>query len=124
MKTLVCLLLLILSYSLTVSAQKIKVSEEGKRVICIINSTSTKAGLAHAVDELAKYNVTLDIRESEFTKNGNLKKISFSVKNAVGEATYISDNMTKPKSAVQITSDLSPGAKNTIGVGSVTEKMD
>ncbi|MBX7140755.1 MAG: hypothetical protein K1X63_06700 [Chitinophagales bacterium] len=124
MKTLVCLLLLILSYSLTVSAQKIKVSEEGKRVICIINSESTKAGLAHAVDELAKYNVTLDIRESEFTKNGNLKKISFSVKNAVGEATYISDNMTKPKSAVQITSDLSPGAKNTIGVGSVTEKMD
>lgn len=124
MKTLVCLLLLILSYSLTVSAQKIKVSEEGKRVICIINSESTKAGLAHAVDELAKYNVTLDIRESEFTKNGNLRKISFSVKNAVGEATYISDNMTKPKSAVQITSDLSPGAKNTIGVGSVTEKMD
>lgn len=118
------MLLLILFYSLTVSAQKIKVSEEGKRVICIINSESTKAGLAHAVDELAKYNVTLDIRESEFTKNGNLKKISFSVKNAVGEATYISDNMTKPKSAVQITSDLSPGAKNTIGVGSVTEKMD
>ena len=118
------MLLLILFYSLTVSAQKIKVSEEGKRVICNINSETTTAGLAHAVDELAKYNVTLDIRESEFTKNGNLKKISFSVKNAVGEATYISDNMTKPKSAVQITSDLSPGAKNTIGVGSVTEKMD
>jgi hypothetical protein len=124
MKTLVGLLLLLMSCSFSVNAQKINVSDDGKRVICIINSESTKAGLAHAVNELAKYNVTLDIKESEFTKNGNLKKISFSVKNKTGEATYISDNMTKPQSAVQITSDLSPGAKNTIGVGSVTEKMD
>lgn len=124
MKTFFVSLLILSVPAVTASAQKIKVSDDGKRVICIINSQSTKDGLANTVNELAKYNVALDIRESGFTKKGALKKISFSVKNAVGEASFITSNIGSPKSGVQITSDLSPGAKNTIGVGSVTEKIE
>lgn len=119
---LIFLVLILASLALQTRAQKITVSEEGKRVVCIIDHSVTEEGLQGITSELAKHQVTLIIESTKFNKAGNLIGISFKVSNAIGEASYIAEHM--PKAGVQITSDLTPGGKNTIGVSSVEKVKD
>jgi hypothetical protein len=118
MKAMLWLLLLSTSATFSLSAQKVEVSENGKRVICIITAESTKEGLSNAVTELEKHGVKLEIQDSQFNKKGKLKSISLSAENSTGKVTVTTNSRAQLKNGIQVTSDLSPGAKASIGIGS------
>lgn len=121
MKAIHCLLFLFIAATSSLSAQKIEVSENGKRVTCIINSETTRDGLENAVTELSKHDVKLEIQDSQFSKKGKLKSISLSAENPTGKVTFSTNSPAHLKNGIQITSDLSPGAKASISIGSVGE---